>query len=214
MNGEPVFVKSTTSQHKIELPEEDVSKNIEDNLKDLASMDERKALLLLVNSHNEGIVNNDDSVQIKAHEDKTERKRLHQTIRQLFPFLESEMIKNEEGDFIKVFIGKNSTNFHKRRKIFPDENKRILNFTLKKTNLDTINAINVISKVLHRNNRDFKFAGTKDKRGVTCQKCSIDNTLPIEVENAVNSKFWDNRIIVSDFELSDQGYWLKRSETR
>lgn len=42
-----------------------------------------------------------------------------------------------------------------------------------KTNENTVNAVNIIAKILGRKPRTISYAGTKDKRAITTQKMSI-----------------------------------------
>lgn len=45
-------------------------------------------------------------------------------------------------------------------------------FTLYKENMDTMEALNLISRYIRRSTKTFTFAGTKDKRAITCQRIS------------------------------------------
>lgn len=49
-----------------------------------------------------------------------------------------------------------------------------IHFTLQKTNRDTQDALGHLSRLLHVNIKDLSVAGTKDKRGVTVQRVSLD----------------------------------------
>ena len=49
-----------------------------------------------------------------------------------------------------------------------------IHFTLQKTNRDTQDALGHLSRLLHVNIKDLAVAGTKDKRGVTVQRVSLD----------------------------------------
>ena len=64
---------------------------------------------------------------------------------------------------------------NKRRKYnapqsFPDKYCR---FTLTKTNYESMAAVGMIAKYLQRRPKNFGFAGTKDKRGITTQHVTI-----------------------------------------
>ncbi|KAI9101960.1 pseudouridine synthase [Phlyctochytrium arcticum] len=116
--------------------------------------------------------------------EKPLRKEVHNVTRTYFgEFLETE----GDSDSI-VFVpqrdlkGKNARGtrdgqkggkFNKRG-LGPREWKALggqyLEFTLYKENRDTMNAINTLSKLLHINGKAFSYAGTKDKRAITCQK--------------------------------------------
>ena len=49
-----------------------------------------------------------------------------------------------------------------------------IHFTLQKTNRDTQDALGHLSRLLHVSIKDLSVAGTKDKRGVTVQRVSLD----------------------------------------
>jgi tRNA pseudouridine13 synthase len=59
---------------------------------------------------------------------------------------------------------------HKR---WPIDLPQYLEFTLCKENKETQDAMGVISRILHTKPRDFGFAGTKDRRGVTSQRMTL-----------------------------------------
>ena len=103
---------------------------------------------------------------------------------------------------IVLFLSKNQNNFYRRRKNFPD-NKKWLHLVMLKRNYDTVQAVSYISRILHRSNKTIKFAGNKDKRGITSQKISIFSTLPEEITSLTNQKFWDKRIELGNFEFRD-----------
>ena len=136
-------------------------------------------------------------------EDKSKRRILHENIRKNFNFLDSETTDDPNNKKIILYICKNKTTFNKKRKIFPDNNKKFLYFSLLKRNLDTGGAINSLSRIMKRTTKCLKFAGNKDKRGITTQKISLFNALPEEFMNAQKSKSWDRRIEVSSFEFRD-----------
>jgi len=49
-----------------------------------------------------------------------------------------------------------------------------IHFTLQKTNRDTQDALGHLSRLLHVGVKDLTVAGTKDKRGVTVQRVSLN----------------------------------------
>lgn len=64
-----------------------------------------------------------------------------------------------------------------------------IHFTLQKTNRDTQDALGHLSRNLHVNIKDLSVAGTKDKRGVTVQRVSLNrhNKTVEEVWKLANS---------------------------
>lgn len=101
---------------------------------------------------------------------------------------------------IVLFVNKNQNNFYRRRKNFPD-NKKWMHLVMLKRNYDTVQAVGYIARILHRSSKTIKFAGNKDKRGITTQKISIFSTLPEEITNLTKQKFWDKRIELGNFEF-------------
>ena len=65
--------------------------------------------------------------------------------------------------------------------LIPRRRKEYLHLTLVKRNLDTIRAVQLISKSLGISRKRIKFAGNKDKRAVTSQRISIFNVSIKEV---------------------------------
>ena len=51
--------------------------------------------------------------------------------------------------------------------------KQYLSFVMEKENVDTIEAVNVLSRRLHLGPKNFSYAGTKDKRAVTRQRVHV-----------------------------------------
>merc|ERR1712078_470014 len=51
---------------------------------------------------------------------------------------------------------------------------RYCHFTLHKVNVDTAHAVGSLARATGSRHADFGVAGTKDKRGVTLQRCSVN----------------------------------------
>lgn len=100
------------------------------------------------------------------------RTSFHQYIRENLPTLRSETKTKEGGNSdMKVwFGGKDSDN---KRRGWPSDRPKHLKFVLYKENKDTTDAIQILSKLLKVKPNLFTFAGTKDKRGVTCQYVTV-----------------------------------------
>lgn len=113
-------------------------------------------------------------IQTSPIPDKLHRTAIHQTIRTLFNgALQTE---SSPGDIIRIYR-RGSEQSSKGRKVAPRDGRnsrplgqhRFLRFVLQKENMDTIDAIQLISRRLHISPRDLSYAGTKDKRGITSQ---------------------------------------------
>ncbi|KAL6449863.1 PUS7 Multisubstrate pseudouridine synthase 7 [Candida maltosa Xu316] len=88
--------------------------------------------------------------------------------------------------------------------------KPYLHFTLYKQNRDTIETANNISKLLRINHKAVNYAGTKDRRGATCQRLSINNGKVLRV-NALN-KSKKNGFTLGSF--SYENYPLKLGDLK
>lgn len=99
------------------------------------------------------------------------RTSFHQFIRENFANLRSETKVHDDITEMKVWVGsKGSDN---KRRGWPSDRPKYLRFVLYKENKDTTEAIQILSKLLKVKPNLFTIAGTKDKRGVTCQYVTI-----------------------------------------
>lgn len=76
-----------------------------------------------------------------------------------------------------------------KRAFWPSNLGDYLQFTLLKENVDTMSACNIISKALHLKLNSISFAGTKDKRGVTLQRCAVYRKKPSDFRRLNQSSF-------------------------
>eukprot|EP01038_Epipyxis_sp_PR26KG_P013200 gene13200-17688_t len=139
--------------------------------------------------------------------DKKERTKIHQLVKKYMgSFVDSLTVQVDGVSNIKIIL-KNVTssssttmndnrnknvgnhNDHSNINNFNKINKRssnkwsenlgnYLEFTLLKENVDTMTAISTISKVMRLKPGSIAYNGTKDKRGVTTQKCTIYRRKP------------------------------------
>lgn len=147
----------------------------------------RKLLLELITEGEleevEALFGNGGNMETKTvFSDKTQRTQLHQLIRQAFQG-KLETITSPENTF-KIALAKKSGPQRRNNNInHVDESgvvnyglgpfKNYLHFTVYKENRETMEVASTITKFLRIPNRSVKYAGTKDRRGVTCQKFSI-----------------------------------------
>ena len=214
LDGKVVWIKEAPSAPqeekndklvKEELTEEKADEIIENNFKELISSEELNNFNKLIVNYLNKIYQINESIEINYIEEKDKRKKLHEKIREFFPFLDSETIENKEFKEKKIVIRyMTKENQFKRRKIFPEKNKNVLLFSLLKKNIDTIGALEYISRLLHRNQKMLKFAGNKDKRAITTQRISSYNTLPGEIISMTKNKRWNKNIEISNFSFSDK----------
>ncbi|CAI5758724.1 unnamed protein product [Candida verbasci] len=114
--------------------------------------------------------------------DKELRTNLHQLIRKAFNGRLDTTTTPEQTFKIQI-AKKNSARKPKEDLNIVDENgvlnfgigpyKPNLHFTLFKQNRDTMEVANTIAKLLKISHKFVNYAGTKDRRGVTCQRMSI-----------------------------------------
>lgn len=75
-----------------------------------------------------------------------------------------------------------------------------LKFIVLKENVDTMNAVNILCKVMRSTNHDsIHFAGTKDKRAVTAQWCTMYRRRPSAISR-INTYTLPPTIRVGNFE--------------
>lgn len=97
-------------------------------------------------------------------------------------------IKEVPEDFVVEEITEDGRVLETNKEIgFEDEDGEYLHFTLQKKNWDTIRALKIVSKRLSVSHKRIKFAGTKDRRGITTQRASVWNVAKERLEK-VNIK--------------------------
>ena len=215
IDGNVVWVKTKDSniqeeEKKEELTEEKANEILKTQFVSLLNVEDKEKMSGFVSNYINKQFCIGDKIEINFLEDKQIRKKFHETLRNNFPFLDSETIekktKDEKGEeksekkLVVSYMSKNS--FYKRRKVFPDKNKNVLIFAMLKKNMDTVSAMNYLCRYLHRTPKTMKFCGNKDKRGITTQKCSLFNTMPNEVIAAVKSRTWNQSIEIGNFSFS------------
>lgn len=99
-------------------------------------------------------------------EDKDQRSKVHQYIKEKFPHLNS--VTDDKKKIVLSFTSKKKQNSRDN-----DDSRNSPPFTgfyLYKENKDTYDALQKLSRVIGVHISLFKFAGMKDKRGITCQR--------------------------------------------
>ena len=202
---ENIDTNKNIEESKNELTEEKTSEIISTKFSQFLSEKDKKNLneLIVKYLYKQHQIN--DFIIINFIDDKEKRKLFHEAIRENFPFLDSETVEDKTTKIKTMkILYMTKQNLYKRRKIFPDKSKNILYFSMLKRNMDTISVINYIARFLHRTPKTIKFAGNKDKRGITTQKLSLYNTLPNEITGMTKSKHWNKNIEISNFSFSDK----------
>jgi tRNA pseudouridine13 synthase len=195
------IVSNTNNEQKEELTEEKADSIINNKIKPIITneTDINNISKFISNYiYKQNLIN--ASIDIEYINDKQQRKLFHELLRENFPFLDSETTEDKETKHKQIritYITKQS--YYKRRKVFPDKTKTCLHLSMLKRNMDTVGAINYISRLIHHSTKSIKFAGNKDKRGITTQRISCYNTLPNEITSAMKSKSWNRNIELGNF---------------
>lgn len=134
----------------------------------------------------EALFSSGDNMETKSkYDDKQTRGNLHKLLREAFQG-KLESVTSPENT-IRIALAKNNAGNRRRNPQesinHVDENgvvnyglgpfKNYLHFTVYKENRETMEVASTIAKYLRITNKSISYAGTKDRRGVTCQRFSI-----------------------------------------
>lgn len=149
-----------------------------------------------------------------AFPEKTARTQLHQLFRQAFQG-KLETLTSPENRFRIALSKADKTTRRNNNVNHVDESgvinyglgpfKNYLHFTVYKENRETMEIASTITKFLRIPNKSVKYAGTKDRRGVTCQRFSIHKG---KVERATTLTKGLNGAVLGLFAYSDKGLAL------
>lgn len=131
----------------------------------------------------------------KSFDEKSTRTNIHQLLRTAFNN-ELESVTTDSNSFK---IARNNKNSRVNKQLIVEQTKdangvenwgygptkEFLHFTLQKENKDTMDAVNIICKLLRLPTKTMRFAGTKDRRAVTCQRLSLSK-ISVDRLNALN----------------------------
>ncbi|XP_068754742.1 pseudouridylate synthase 7 homolog [Montipora capricornis] len=112
------------------------------------------------------------SVILSPDDDKGHRTLVHRAIRENFSMLDSDTVDVGNQKAVRVFHKQDATG-KQRKSRWPQELDNYCWFVLYKENKDTMDAINLLSKLLKIKTGIFGYAGTKDRRAVTTQWISV-----------------------------------------
>lgn len=131
----------------------------------------------------------------KSFDDKATRTKIHQLLRKTF----NDGLESVTTDANTFKIARNTKNSRVNKKQLQEQtkdangvenwgygpSKAFLHFTLQKENKDTMDAVNIICKLLRFPTKVMRFAGTKDRRAVTCQRMCLSK-VGVDRLNALN----------------------------
>ena len=151
------------------------------------------------------------SVTSEPMDDRTKRGQVHQEIRRIF---KSRIDTNtsDDGAIIATLIPPRKPNSKKRGRGGGRGGGReekpageYLHFTLFKENRDTMDAVNQISRFLKVKPQVIGYAGTKDRRASTVQRCSVRYMRPRNLAG-INGRLWG--VSTGDYEYADKPIYL------
>ncbi|KAF5019634.1 hypothetical protein F66182_8359 [Fusarium sp. NRRL 66182] len=150
------------------------------------------------------------SVTSEPMDDRTKRGQVHQEIRRIF---KSRIDTNttDTGAIVATLIPPKKAGSKKRggrnRGGARDEKPtgEYLHFTLFKENRDTMDAVNQIARFLKVKPQVIGYAGTKDRRASTVQRCSVRYMRQRNLAG-INGKVWG--VSTGDYEYNDNSIHL------
>lgn len=220
-NNNNILNADTENPNENEKNNNDILKNLEhfkcffnksDNENDVILPNKNYDKLYLFISDYINDIQSSDCLSIDYIESKEERKDFHEKIRKYFPFLDSTTDTKKNKILVLLITNKKykqrkaiNNNFNNNSNIINDNSleKKYISLTLLKKNLDTNYVINYIAKNLKRSCKTFKYAGTKDKRGITTQNITIFKVKKQELDNIQSNLHWDNKIELSNYNYTD-----------
>ncbi|KAF4338578.1 multisubstrate pseudouridine synthase 7 [Fusarium beomiforme] len=150
------------------------------------------------------------SVTSDPMDDRAKRGQVHQEIRRIF---KSRIDTNttDDGAIIATLIPPRKSNSKKRGRGGRGGGREekpageYLHFTLFKENRDTMDAVNQISRFLKVKPQVIGYAGTKDRRASTVQRCSVRYMRPRNLAG-INGRIWG--VSTGDYDYNDKPIYL------
>ncbi|OUM59091.1 hypothetical protein PIROE2DRAFT_15476 [Piromyces sp. E2] len=141
---------------------------------------------------------------------KEDRTKLHQFFRKHF----SNRIETEtKKDTVQINIhwangkGTDMRSSQKANSYWKQLGGEFCQFTMYKSNKETMNAINIVAYTLYSTSKSFGIAGTKDKRGITVQNVTGFHMTPEKIEKA-NKHLLSQGIQLGNFKFVKKGLKL------
>ncbi|KAF4957539.1 hypothetical protein FGADI_3007 [Fusarium gaditjirri] len=150
------------------------------------------------------------SVTSEPMDDRAKRGQVHQEIRRIF---KSRIDTNttDEGAIVATLIPPRKANSKKRGRGGRGGGREekpageYLHFTLFKENRDTMDAVNQIARFLKVKPQVIGYAGTKDRRASTVQRCSVRYMRPRNLAG-INGRIWG--VSTGDYDYKDRPIYL------
>ncbi|KAG6000884.1 hypothetical protein E4U21_004936 [Claviceps maximensis] len=135
-------------------------------------------------------------------DDKAKRAQLHGEVRRIFKS-RIDTTTGPEGAIVASYVApRKNAKKSRNRRAQPDDEPvgQFLHFTLYKDNRDTMDAVSQISRLMRIKPQLIGYAGTKDRRASTTQRCSVRYQRKRAMAG-LNGKLWG--IVTGDYEYSD-----------
>jgi tRNA pseudouridine13 synthase len=135
---------------------------------------------------------------------KKGRTEFHEIIkRYVAKYVEGTSVEVKDGPsklkLMAKHMMKKSNKRDRSMNTWPKNLGNFLEFTLLKENIDTMRAVELIARCLHIKSANIGIAGTKDKRAVTTQRCTIYRGKPTTLERLNNMNNGPGIIRLGDF---------------
>ncbi|XP_048239142.1 pseudouridylate synthase 7 homolog [Haliotis rufescens] len=124
------------------------------------------------------------AILIEAALDKEARTKMHKAIKSLFPSLNSNTVEEDGQKMLRITKMKAD---QRTRPEWKPSRGNYCRFVLYKENKDTMDAINLISRLARLKTQLFSYAGTKDKRAKTSQEITAFRVTANKLQ-AVNAR--------------------------
>ncbi|EGG23829.1 tRNA pseudouridine synthase D [Cavenderia fasciculata] len=139
--------------------------------------------------------------KFKENKSKEERTNLHKLIKDF------DLVTETKDNRVVVSAGCNTRKRELARNVWGGDKPKFVQFVLHKENKELLDAIGILSNVMHVNQRSFSFAGTKDKRGVTSQRVTVYRQSPENIV-AANQRLFSSIRVGGDFKYVDKHLML------
>ncbi|XP_022098765.1 pseudouridylate synthase 7 homolog-like protein [Acanthaster planci] len=135
------------------------------------------------------------SIDADCMNSKEQRTAIHRLISKHFgKFLETKTCPTASGQqavvvrFREKFARKNNTGVKRKAEVFDAEASGAVftGFTLEKRNLETLDALQRLARVLRVKPSDFSYAGVKDKKAITLQSVAVKGVSPDRVKQLIS----------------------------
>lgn len=125
---------------------------------------------------------------------KEERTQIHIYIRQNFKRLDTKTEVIDGKNHIRVVYQTNNRNQrNNNREKWPKNQPDYVHFVLYKENMETVQVVKELARLLGSTTKNFSFAGNKDKRAITTQMFCAWKTSPHLIHKAVKDFCWRSR---------------------